>query len=346
MLFQVHFLSLLLEERGAGDLAAGRRALPRQARPPPPARLRRGRGRRTPARCCATGTRSSATRTGREPGIFGEVPENLPGPLYARKVQRRAASTGFDFPGVEGPLEAVRDEAGRARGAPRAATSASTRSATCSSPPSTWPASCGSIRSSRCAPRPSASAAGSRRRRRWPQRDGRSWDDLDAERAAELLRSRPPQRDPRRPTMSQIERVHARQILDSRGNPTVEVERRAALRRARPRRRALRRLDRRVRGDRAARRRRRVAAARASRRAVGNVNGEIAEAVARPRRARPGGARPGADRARRHAEQVAPRRQRDPRRLAGRRARGRGRGAACRCGATSAARRRTSCRCR
>jgi enolase len=24
--------------------------------------------------------------------------------------------------------------------------------------------------------------------------------------------------------MSQIERVHARQILDSRGNPTVEVE--------------------------------------------------------------------------------------------------------------------------
>ena len=25
------------------------------------------------------------------------MPENLPGPLYARKVQRRAASTGFDF---------------------------------------------------------------------------------------------------------------------------------------------------------------------------------------------------------------------------------------------------------
>jgi XTP/dITP diphosphohydrolase/tetrapyrrole methylase family protein/MazG family protein/ATP diphosphatase len=38
------------------------------------------------------------------------VPENLPGPLYARKVQRRAASTGFDFEGVEGPLESVRDE--------------------------------------------------------------------------------------------------------------------------------------------------------------------------------------------------------------------------------------------
>ena len=42
---------------------------------------------------------------GREPGIFGEVPENLPGPLYARKVQRRAASTGFDFDHV--PYEGV-----------------------------------------------------------------------------------------------------------------------------------------------------------------------------------------------------------------------------------------------
>jgi uncharacterized protein YabN with tetrapyrrole methylase and pyrophosphatase domain len=36
------------------------------------------------------------------------VPENLPGPLYARKVQRRAATSGFDFDHV--PYEAVRDE--------------------------------------------------------------------------------------------------------------------------------------------------------------------------------------------------------------------------------------------
>jgi len=47
---------------------------------------------------------------GREPGVFGEVPENLPAPLYARKIQRRAASSGFDFPGVEGPMQSVRDE--------------------------------------------------------------------------------------------------------------------------------------------------------------------------------------------------------------------------------------------
>jgi enolase len=58
--------------------------------------------------------------------------------------------------------------------------------------------------------------------------------------------------------VSQIERVHARQILDSRGNPTVEVE--IALRSGAtgPRRRAQRRVDGRVRGDRAARRRRRL----------------------------------------------------------------------------------------
>ena len=47
---------------------------------------------------------------GREPGLFGEVPENLPAPLYARKLQRRAASSGFDSPGVEGPLQSIRDE--------------------------------------------------------------------------------------------------------------------------------------------------------------------------------------------------------------------------------------------
>jgi MazG family protein len=49
-----------------------------------------------------------ATEPGREPGIFGEVPENLPGPLYARKVQRRAATSGFDFDHV--PYEAVEAE--------------------------------------------------------------------------------------------------------------------------------------------------------------------------------------------------------------------------------------------
>ena len=113
VLFQVHFLSLLLEERGAGSLGDVAEHVH--------AKLVR----RHPhifgdveAETAGTVLRNwdaiKQTEDGREPGIFGEVPENLPGPLYARKVQRRAASTGFDFPhvpydAVEGELEELRE---------------------------------------------------------------------------------------------------------------------------------------------------------------------------------------------------------------------------------------------
>jgi XTP/dITP diphosphohydrolase/tetrapyrrole methylase family protein/MazG family protein/ATP diphosphatase len=112
VLFQVHFLSLLLEERGAGSLADVADHIH--------AKLVR----RHPHVFGSVEAESAGavlrnwdaikrTEEGREPGIFGEVPENLPGPLYARKVQRRAASTGFDFEHipyetVEGELEELR----------------------------------------------------------------------------------------------------------------------------------------------------------------------------------------------------------------------------------------------
>lgn len=107
VLFQVHFLSLLLEERGAGDLAS-----------------------------VAEGTREKLIR--RHPHVFGDaeaddagqvlanwdrikreqegrgaddpfadVPENLPGLLYARKLQRRAAAAGLEGPATDS------EEAGR-----------------------------------------------------------------------------------------------------------------------------------------------------------------------------------------------------------------------------------------
>ena len=44
-------------------------------------------------------------------GIFHDVPEALPALLRARKVQRRAAAAGFDWPDVAGPLAKVREEA-------------------------------------------------------------------------------------------------------------------------------------------------------------------------------------------------------------------------------------------
>jgi nucleoside triphosphate diphosphatase len=109
VLFQVHFLLLLLEERGAGDLA-------RVARDVTTKLIRRHPHvfgdveAETSQDVRRNWDEIKRGEAGREPGVFGEVPENLPGPLYARKVQRRAASTGFDFPGVEGPLQSVRDE--------------------------------------------------------------------------------------------------------------------------------------------------------------------------------------------------------------------------------------------
>jgi uncharacterized protein YabN with tetrapyrrole methylase and pyrophosphatase domain len=103
VLFQVHFLALLLEERGAGSLAEVaehcRRKLirrhphvfPREqdgAAPEP----------RTAGEVLRNWDAIKAGEPGREPGIFGEVPENLPGPLYARKVLRRASSAGIASP--------------------------------------------------------------------------------------------------------------------------------------------------------------------------------------------------------------------------------------------------------
>jgi uncharacterized protein YabN with tetrapyrrole methylase and pyrophosphatase domain len=94
VLFQVHFLSLLLEERGAGDLAAVAE------------HCRQKLIRRHPhvfgdvevanaGEVLANWDQIKAGEAGREQGIFGEVPDNLPALLYARKVQRRAVSAGL-----------------------------------------------------------------------------------------------------------------------------------------------------------------------------------------------------------------------------------------------------------
>jgi uncharacterized protein YabN with tetrapyrrole methylase and pyrophosphatase domain len=94
VLFQVHFLALLLEERGAGDLAAVAE------------HCRQKLIRRHPhvfgevevdgaAEVLRNWDQIKSGEAGREPGIFGEVPENLPALLYARKLQRRAASAGL-----------------------------------------------------------------------------------------------------------------------------------------------------------------------------------------------------------------------------------------------------------
>jgi MazG family protein len=109
VLFQVHFLALLLEERGAGDLAeVAEHCTEKLIRRHP--HVFGDVEAATAKEVLRNWDQIKQREPGRESGVFGEVPENLPAPLYARKVQRRAASSGFDFPGVEGPIQSVRDE--------------------------------------------------------------------------------------------------------------------------------------------------------------------------------------------------------------------------------------------
>lgn len=103
VLFQVYFLALLLEEREAGDLAtvAGL--------------MREKLIRRHPHVFGAAEVADSAEvldnwdRIKREQEgraeLFGDVPENLPALLYARKLQRRVASRGE--PDVEAGIAAA-----------------------------------------------------------------------------------------------------------------------------------------------------------------------------------------------------------------------------------------------
>ena len=109
VLFQVHFLALLLEERGAGDLAAVAEHCREKLIRRHPHVFGEAQA-ATAGQVLANWDRIKAREPGREGGLFGEVPETLPALLHARKVQRRAASSGFDFPEAELSLGAAEAE--------------------------------------------------------------------------------------------------------------------------------------------------------------------------------------------------------------------------------------------
>lgn len=114
LLFQVYFLALLLSERDAGDLEQVARLIHdklvrrhphvfQQADEPP-----------TPG---AVKSRWETLKTEQEdrPGVFHDVPEALPALLQAKKLQRRAATVGFDFAGATHAVADVDEELGELR---------------------------------------------------------------------------------------------------------------------------------------------------------------------------------------------------------------------------------------
>jgi MazG family protein len=97
VLFQVVFLSILLEERGEGsfaDVADHCRTKLIRRHPHVFGDVEAS----SAAEVLQNWDEIKRGEEGREPGIFGEVPENLPSPLYARKLLRRASSAGVEVP--------------------------------------------------------------------------------------------------------------------------------------------------------------------------------------------------------------------------------------------------------
>lgn len=92
VLFQVHFLSLLLEERGVGDMAQVAELCREKLIRRHPHVFGEAAA-ESAGEVLANWDRIKREVEGRgSEGLFSDVPENLPALLYARKAQRRAAS--------------------------------------------------------------------------------------------------------------------------------------------------------------------------------------------------------------------------------------------------------------
>jgi MazG family protein len=96
LLYQTFFLSLLLSERGAGDLETVARSVHDKLVRRHPHVFEDAPAPGTPGAVKHRWEELKTEREGRE-GVFHDVPEALPALLQARKVQRRAAATGFVF---------------------------------------------------------------------------------------------------------------------------------------------------------------------------------------------------------------------------------------------------------
>jgi MazG family protein len=108
LLFQVYFLSLLLEEQGKGDLdAVAQNVHDKLVRRHP--HVFGDVEAKTAGRVREDWENIKRTQEGRE-GIFHHVPETLPALLHARKIQQRAKHVGFEYPDVDGAIADLDDE--------------------------------------------------------------------------------------------------------------------------------------------------------------------------------------------------------------------------------------------
>ena len=258
LLFQVYFLALLLEEEGTAISSRSRAACTRSSSAVTrtfSATQRRD----TAGRVRERWEEIKSEQEGRA-GIFHDVPASLPALLQARKLQRRAVAAGFDWPDLEGPLAKIREELGeleaevRARGEPSPETEPDPQRRARGRrpalhgrqprPPAERRSRARASRDEHALRRASRACRGAR------GRGGRALERAAARATGPLLRP-----GEGATSMSSISRVHGRQILDSRGNPTVEVDVQLASGAFGPCGGAFRGVDRRARGRRTARRR-------------------------------------------------------------------------------------------
>jgi MazG family protein len=108
LIFQVYFLALLLEEEGNGSLEEIARSVHSKLVRRHPHVFGDAEA-RTAGRVRERWERIKVDEEGRE-GVFHHVPEALPALLYARKVQRRAAAVGFEYPDTTGAFADLEDE--------------------------------------------------------------------------------------------------------------------------------------------------------------------------------------------------------------------------------------------
>jgi MazG family protein len=109
LLFQVYFLALLLQEREAGNLElVARRVHDKLVRRHP--HVFHSPGELHSAGEVKARWEDLKREQEERAGIFHHVPAALPALLYARKVQRRAATIGFEYPDVAGALSDLESE--------------------------------------------------------------------------------------------------------------------------------------------------------------------------------------------------------------------------------------------